>query len=282
MQILGLLENFDMSALAPESFEAAHLFAEASRLAYADRDFYLGDSDFIDVPVKGLLDASYLRARARMMRIDRVIGPSPLKPGAPAGSAALQRAPNMAADLPSTSHFSIIDASGNAVSMTGSVEAPFGSHLMAAGFMLNNQLTDFSFVPARDGKPVANAAGPGKRPLSSMAPVLVFDKNRKLFAALGSPGGSRIIDYVAQTLVALIDWQLDMQAAIDLPRIVDRNSVLELEAGTELEKFAPRLRTIGHKVEAQPVFSGVQGIRVQNGRLEGGADKRREGVALGD
>lgn len=282
MQILGLLENFDMSALAPESFEAAHLFAEASRLAYADRDFYLGDSDFIDVPVKGLLDASYLRARARLMRIDRVIGPSPLSPGAPAGSAALQRAPNMAADLPSTSHFSIIDANGNAVSMTGSVEAPFGSHLMAAGFMLNNQLTDFSFVPARDGKPVANAAGPGKRPLSSMAPVLVFDKDRKLFAVLGSPGGSRIIDYVAQTLVALIDWQLDMQAAIDLPRIVDRNSVLELEAGTALEKFAPRLRTIGHKVEALPVFSGLQGIRVQNGRLEGGADKRREGVALGD
>lgn len=282
LQLLGLLENFDVASLAPGSLEAIHLFAEASRLAYADRDTYLGDSDFVEVPVRGLLDARYLQARARLIRIDRGIGPSPLAPGTPPGSAALERAPNMAVDLPSTSHFSIIDASGSAVSMTSSVEAPFGSHIMAAGFMLNNQLTDFSFIAVRDGKPVANAAAPGKRPLSSMAPVLVFGEDGKLFAALGSPGGRSIIDYVAQTLVGLIDWKLNMQAAIDLPRIVDRNDALELEAGTALEIFAPRLQGLGHRVEIQPVFSGVQGIRVRGGRLEGGADRRREGVALGD
>lgn len=282
LQILGLLENFDMASLKPNSFEAAHLFAEASRLAYADRDMYLGDSDFIEAPVSGLLNTRYLKARARAIRIDRVIGPSPLAPGKPAASAALERAPAMAGDLPSTTHFSIIDAHGNAVSMTSSVEAPFGSHLMAAGFMLNNQLTDFSFVAERDGNPVANAVAPGKRPLSSMAPVLVFDGDGNLFATLGSPGGTRIIDYVAQTLVALIDWKLDMQAAIDLPRMVNRNGALELEAGTALEHLAPRLRRLGHTIDLQPVNSGVQGIRIINGRLEGGADKRREGVALGD
>lgn len=282
LQMMGLLENFDMALLAPDSIDAVHLIAEASRLAYADRDMYLGDDDFVEVPVGGLLNPQYLRKRAQAIRIDRAIGPSPLAPGKPLGSAALQRAPAAPGDLPSTSHFSIIDAGGNAVSMTGSVEAPFGSHLMAAGFMLNNQLTDFSFIAERDGKPVANAVAKGKRPLSSMAPVLVFDKHRKLYASLGSPGGTRIIDYVAQTLVALIDWKLDMQAAIDLPRIVDRNDALELEAGTAHAHLAPRLRALGHNVQTQPVFSGVQGIRVFGGRLEGGADKRREGVALGD
>lgn len=281
LQILGMLQNFEMSALAPDSVTALHLLAQAGRLAYADRGLYLADTDIISVPVKGLLDRHYLAQRAQRIKL----GPAdtaPVTAGAPLRSAAIDYAPNADGAFPSTSHVSIIDAQGNSVSMTSSVEAPFGSHVMAGGFFMNNQLTDFSFVPEIAGRPVANAAAPGKRPLSSMAPMLVFDKDAALYASLGSPGGTRIIGYVAQTLVGLLDWGLDMQAAIDQPRLINRNGPLELEAGTVLEALAPRFTALGHAVEIQPTFSGVQGIRRVNGRLEGGADKRREGVALGD
>ncbi|MCK9992942.1 MAG: gamma-glutamyltranspeptidase / glutathione hydrolase [Alphaproteobacteria bacterium] len=281
LQILGMLENYQMAALAPDSVAALHLLAQAGRLAYADRGKYLADTDQIAVPLEALLAKPYLAGRARLMRLD-AIGPSPVEAGSPVRHAALDFAPGMDMALPSTSHVSIIDGGGNAVSMTSSVEAPFGSHVMAGGFILNNQLTDFSFAPEMDGLPVANAAAPGKRPLSSMSPTLVFDRQGALYATLGSPGGTRIIGYVAQTLVGLLDWGLDMQAAIDQPRLINRNGPLELESGTVLEKLAPRFTALGHAVEIQPTFSGLQGIRVVGGRLEGGADRRREGAALGD
>jgi gamma-glutamyltranspeptidase/glutathione hydrolase len=281
LQILGMLQNFEMSALSPDSVEALHLLAQAGRLAYADRGQYLADTDSVDVPAQGLLDANYLAQRAQHIRMGPTAA-APVDAGKPVRRAAIDYAPNADGAFPSTSHVSIIDGQGNSVSMTSSVEAPFGSHVMAGGFFLNNQLTDFSFVAEIDGRPVANAVAPGKRPLSSMAPTLVFDKDGALYASLGSPGGTRIIGYVAQTLAGLLDWKLDMQAAIDLPRLINRNGPLELEAGTVLEKLAPRLTALGHNVEIQPTFSGVQGIRVVDGKLEGGADKRREGVALGD
>lgn len=281
LQILGMLQNFDMPALQPDSVTGLHLLAQAGRLAYADRGLYLADTDIVDVPLKGLLDRRYLAARAQHIKLGRT-EPAPVAAGKPRDLAATGYAPNVDGASPSTSHVSIVDGRGNAVSMTSSVEAPFGSHVMAGGFFLNNQLTDFSFIAEIDGRPVANAAAPGKRPLSSMAPTLVFDKDGALYAVLGSPGGTRIIGYVAQTLIGLLDWDLDMQAAIDQPRLLNRNGPLELEAGTVLEALVPRFTALGHGVEVQPTFSGVQGIRRVNGKLEGGADKRREGVALGD
>ncbi len=278
LQILGILENFDMGEIEPMSLVAVHFIAEAEKLAYADRARYLADPDFVSIPAEGLLDAAYLRERARTIDPSRSMGRA--KPGEPAGRQAAQQGLNMAVDRPSTTHFSIIDAEGRAVSMTSSIEAPFGSHLMAAGMMLNNQLTDFSFLPEDNGAPVANAAAPGKRPLSAMDPVIVFDANGGFYAAIGSPGGSRIIGYVTQTLVALLDWRMSMQEAVSLPRFLDRNGALEIEKGTALEELTPQLKQLGHEVEARELRSGLHGIRVTPKGLEGGADPRREGTVV--
>ena len=279
LQTLGLLEHFDLAALAPGSVAAIHLISEASRLAFADRNRYLADSDFVPVPVKGLLDPDYLRRRAGLIDPDRAMGEA--APGAPAGSEDLARADAAAPEFTSTSHLSVVDAQGNAVSFTTSVERAFGSRLMAAGFFLNNQLTDFSFAPTGEHGPVANRVQPGKRPRSSMTPTLIFDEAGRLVAALGSPGGSRIIGFVAQSVIALLDWGLDAQAALSLPRHVNRNGVTELEAGTALERIAPPLEALGHDVRVRPLVSGLHAIRRVEGGLEGGADPRREGIALG-
>jgi len=183
--------------------------------------------------------------------------------------------------LPSTSHFSIVDSFGNAVSMTSSVEGPFGSHLMVEGFLLNNQLTDFSFVPDAEGRKVANRVAGGKRPRSSMSPTIILDENGDFYAAIGSPGGSRIIGYVAQTIIALIDWKLPMGEAIALPHVINRNGVTDLEKATALEKIAPGLERLGHKIRIRPLTSGLHGIAKNSPvSLEGGADPRREGVVL--
>ncbi len=163
--------------------------------------------------------------------------------------------------------------------MTSSVEGPFGSHLMAGGFFLNNELTDFSLIPEKDGLPIANAAAPFKRPRSAMTPVIIFDKDGEMFAALGSPGGSRIIGYVAQTAIALMDWKMSMQDAIALPRHTNRNGPTELEEGTSLASLKPALEALGHEVKVVRLTSGLHGIRVVNGLVDGGADPRRDGIA---
>lgn len=280
LQILGLLEGFDLARVAPSSVQAVHLISEASRLAYADRRRYIGDTDFVFVPVDGLLDRAYLRHRAERISAGESMGKA--SAGRPPGSEKAGRADDEREGFPSTSHLSVIDKSGNAVSMTTTIERAFGSRLMVRGFLLNNQLTDFAYVPRRDGRTVANAVAPGKRPRSSMSPTLVFDKDDKLFATVGSPGGSRIIGYVTKALVGLMDWRLDMQTAIDLPNHVNRNGATELEKNTALAAHAPALRHLGHQVKLGSLTSGLHGIRVTPRGFDGGADRRREGVALGD
>ena len=275
LQILGILQNYDLNGMGPMTLTSVHFIAEAEKLAYADRDKYIGDPDFVDVPVEAMLDPGYLERRAS--EIDASMSMKKAKAGVLEDKRAMNRGLNHPIDKPSTTHFSILDSDGNAVSMTSSVEGPFGSHLMAAGMMLNNQLTDFSFVPEENGKPVANAVAPGKRPRSSMTPVIVFDAEGNFHAAIGSPGGSRIIGYVTQTLIALIDWDMDMTGAIGLPRFLDRNGPLEIEAGTPLEQMIPDLEALGHEVKAVPLMSGLHGILVTPSGLDGAADPRRDG-----
>ncbi len=280
LQILGILQAFDLGALKPVSVEAVHLIAEASRLAFADRNTYIADPDFVPVPTAGMLDPGYLSLRAGEIVAERSLGKA--QPGMPGVDTGFRHAPDGAARGASTTHLSVVDSNGNAVAMTTSLETTFGSRIMVHGFLLNNQLTDFSFRPERDGRPVANRLAPGKRPRSSMAPILVFDGQGRVVMALGSPGGSRIIGYVAQTLAAALDWKLDIQAAIDLPHFVNRNGPTELERGTPLEALTPALEALGHKVAVRRLTSGLHGIMVSAGGLTGGADKRREGVAIGD
>jgi gamma-glutamyltranspeptidase/glutathione hydrolase len=233
------------------------------------------------VPTAGLLDLGYLAERAGAISGRAAAGP--VAPGKPHGvtADAFRWAPDGHPSL-STTHLSVIDANGDAVSMTASIEGPFGSRLMVGGFLLNNQLTDFSFVPERDGVAVANRVAPGKRPRSSMAPTLVFDDDGRLFMAIGSPGGSRIIGYVAKTLTGVLDGGLDIQDAIDLPNFLNRNGPTELEAETPIADLQPVLETLGHEVVLRPMTSGLNGIAVTGEGLRGGADPRREGVALGD
>jgi gamma-glutamyltranspeptidase/glutathione hydrolase len=280
LAILGLLEHFDLAALAPGSAEAVHLISEASRLAYADRARFLADRDFVSVPVRGLLDRGYLADRAAL--IDREQSMGTAEAGTPPHDDGAPRASEPGTEQFSTTHLSVIDAEGNAVSMTSSVESAFGSRLMVRGFMLNNQLTDFSFRPAVDGVPVANRVAPGKRPRSSMAPTLVFDESGRLLLAIGTPGGSRIIGYVTQALIAMLDWGLDAQQALDLPHHVNRNGPIDLESGTPLADLEAALVERGHDVRLRGLNSGLHAIVVTPDGLEGGADSRREGIAVGD
>ena len=280
LQILGILDNFDLGALTPGSTEAVHLISEASRLAYADRGLYLADPDFVQIPVKGLLDPGYLRARASLIDLQRSMGKA--SPGRISRRAGEIQAPGRSLNLPSTTHFSIVDATGNAVSMTSSVENVFGSRLMTHGFILNNQLTDFSFRPSVDGTIVANRVEPGKRPRSSMSPAVVLDGTGQLRYVLGSPGGSRIIAYVARTIMGLIDWKLDPQQAVSLPHHVNRNGATELEADTPLPGLKTSLENMGHSVKVRALVSGLHAIEIAEDGLKGGADPRREGVAIGN
>jgi gamma-glutamyltranspeptidase / glutathione hydrolase len=279
LQILGELSRFDMSSIAPSSAQAVHLISEAERLAYADRNKYVADDRFVDVPVAGLLDPGYLRERSQSIQP----GKSMMKAeaGHPPG-VKVAYAADPVDEIPGTTQIAIIDGDGNAVSMTTTIESFFGSRIMVDGFLLNNELTDFNFLPVEDGVGVANSVAPGKRPRSSMAPFLVFDaKTGGLEMAMGSPGGSLIITFVAKTLVGLIDWKLDMQKAIDLPNFGSRNGPTEVEKGTPLEAVVPTLKVMGHEVRVIDMTSGIQGIaRVKDG-LAGGADPRREGVARG-
>ena len=280
LQILGLLERFDLARLKPGSVRAVHLISEAGRLAFADRAAYIADSDFMSVPVDGLLQRNYLAARSELISAARSMGKA--LPGAPGRRKAEIPAVSDAIELPSTSHLSVVDADGNAVSMTSSVENIFGSRLMVGGFMLNNQLTDFSFRPEIDGRKVANRVQPGKRPRSSMAPTIVLDGDDKLVLALGSPGGSRIIGFVARALIATLDWRLGLEQAFALPNHVNRNGPTDLEKGTALEVIAPGLEALGHEVRIRRITSGLHGVRATPLGYDAAADPRREGVALGD
>jgi gamma-glutamyltranspeptidase / glutathione hydrolase len=279
LQLLGILERFDLRALKPGSAQAVHLFAEAGRLAYADRDLYIADPSYVAAPIAVLLNPRYLNSRAKLIDPRRSMGRA--RPGDPAGIAG-RYGFSEPLELPSTTHLSVVDAQGNAVALTATVEAAFGNRQMVRGFMLNNELTDFSWEPVENGKPVANRVERGKRPRSSMAPTMVFDDKGKLFLVIGSPGGHSIINYVAETIVNVIDWGMDIQQAIDAPRMGSRNGPTELERGTPLEPLAPELERMGHTVRIRDEASGLHGImRTANG-WAGGADPRREGVAVGE
>ena len=276
--ILGLLERFPMDTLRPTSLDAVHLFAEAGRLAYADRDHYIADPAFIAQPLAQLLDRNYVRGRSLQISREHSLGTAP--PGKlPATSA---HAADSTPELPSTTHLSVIDAEGNAVALTSSVESAFGSRIMVRGLLLNNQLTDFAWIPRDAQGDAANRVEGGKRPRSSMSPTIVFDAQERLRLVVGSPGGNQIINFVAKTLVGVIDWKLDIQQAISLPSFGSRNRGTEIERGTELEALAPALRERGHRVRLMDLPSGLHGIQVTDEGLVGGADPRREGVALGD
>lgn len=289
-QILGMLETRDLAALRPQNDalepEAVHLFAEAGRLAYADRNRYVADTDFVPLPgagVEALLDKTYLAQRAALIT-ERSMGRA--QAGAPPGVSVAWGA-DRSPERPSTSQLAVVDARGGALSMTTSVEDAFGARQMVDGFLLNNQLTDFSFVPADADGPVANRVQGGKRPRSSMAPTLVFERgSRRLVLAVGSPGGSAIINYVAKTLVATLDWDLSVQQAISLPNFGSRNGPTELERGRAAPGLIEALTARGHEVSVIEQNSGLQGImrgaRAGRPLWFGGADPRREGSARGD
>lgn len=278
LQILGILQHFDLASLKADSIPAIHLLAQASRLAFADRDRYAADPAFSPVPVTGLLAPDYLKSRSAL--IDLTKDSAEVMAGVPLGAVALDNAP--AVEFANTTHYSIVDAAGNAVSLTSSIENAFGSGLLVNGYLLNNQMTDFSLDPQQGGLWVANRVQPKKRPRSSMAPMMVFSADGQLQMLAGSPGGSRIINYVAQSLVAMIDWQLDPQQAADLAKFTHRNDVLALEAGSPLEPLAPKLQELGYQVKVVDLNSGLHLIkRTSNGWL-GGADPRREGQALAE
>ncbi|GAB4125445.1 MAG: gamma-glutamyltransferase [Rhodothalassiaceae bacterium] len=285
LAILGLLEGFDMKAAGVMTAKSVHLFAEASELAYADRDLYAADADFVAVRLESLFDKDYLAERRKLIDPARAFGRG--KAGTPPGITDTGFAPGAGPDGPSTSHMVVVDGDGNVVSFTTTVQITFGSFLMTGGFFLNNQLTDFSFVPEKDGRKVANRVEPGKRPRSSMTPTIVLDADGRMRMAIGSPGGSRIISYVAKTLVGVLDWDLDIQSAIDLGNIVGRDGVLEIERGSNIVALIPELAAMGHDARDRTLNSGLHGLVAaydEDGTIayyEGGADPRREGLVLG-
>ncbi len=281
-QTLKLIEPFDIGTTpgAALNARAVHLIAEAQKLAYADRNRYIADPDFVSIP-DGLLDDAYIGQRRAL--IDMNAAADKPKAGVPPGLKRQSFGVDATVERSGTSHISIIDGEGNAVAMTTTIEGGFGSHNWAAGFLLNNELTDFSFLPVdAAGQPIANAVGPGKRPRSSMAPTIVFDKGRNVEAVLGSPGGSRIILYVLKTLIAMLDWRLDAQQAADLTNFGSQGSGLEIELDWPLVPLALTLKPLGHRIVPALMNSGVHIVARRDGRLEGAADARREGAALGD
>jgi gamma-glutamyltranspeptidase / glutathione hydrolase len=283
LQMLGILEPYDLAAMAPVSLWSVHFVSEAGRLAYADREVWMADPDFYTPPT-GLVDRGYLRQRSRLIRTDASMGRA--GPGTPPERAGTRNAAygrGAALERPSTSHLSIVDAYGNAVAMTTTIEDGFGSRLMTeGGFLLNNELTDFSFAPSEGGRPVANRVEGGKRPRSSMAPTIVYDRAGRVIVVAGSPGGSAIINYVAKTLIGVLDWGLDPQAAVALPNFGSRNGPTELERGTSAASLEEKLRALGHSTQVTEQTSGLHVIVRTRGGWVGGADPRREGAVRGD
>ncbi len=276
-QIMGMLSHYPIAKMGPENIQSWRLLGDASRLAFADRGKYMADSDYVPMPTEGLLAADYIEQRATLLKGDTAL--TTTAAGKPPWSHAMNYALDEAIELPSTSHFSIVDKDRNMVSITTTIENGFGSRLMVRGFLLNNELTDFSFRSHADGVPIANRIEPGKRPRSSMAPTIVM-KEGEPYMAVGSPGGSQIIGYVAKTLVAHLDWGLNLQQAINLPNMNNRFGAFELEQGTTAEQWAPKLEQLGFKVKVKELNSGVQAIRVDGKSLIGAADPRREGKVI--
>ena len=279
--VLGLLERFDLAALGKDNPVSWHLIAEAQRLTYADRERYLADSDFVPVPVTGLLAPDYLSARAQLIAPDRTM-PS-VGPGNPAGAKVAQ-ADTLTVDVPSTSHFVAIDRKGQAVTLTSTIESPFGSGLMVNGYYLNNELTDFSLVPERDGKPVANRVEAGKRPRSAMSPTLVYSPDGKLRVAIGAAGGATIPAQVLKAIIGVIDWNLAAQDAIALPVIfAPGGDTVFIEQGSTMEAMIPALRALGHTdVRLREASFKANAVEVVDGALVGAADPRSEGRAVAE
>ncbi|WP_114787834.1 gamma-glutamyltransferase [Vibrio tetraodonis] len=277
-QILTMTQEFDLQAWGPESATSWQVIADASRLAFADRGMYMADEDFVPMPTQGLVDSEYLKQRAKLITPGKAL--ESVSAGSPPWSYARQQSPDESIELPSTSHFNIVDNEGNVVSMTASVENAFGSRLMTNGFILNNELTDFSFRTHNNGKPIANRLEPGKRPRSSMAPTIIL-KDGKPYMAIGSPGGSRIIGYVAQAIIAHTQWGMDIQQAINQAHVLNRFGTLDIEQGTSAEELKPELERMGFEIKVSDLNSGLHAILINGRQLEGAADPRREGTAIG-
>lgn len=277
---LGILEKFNMAALGKDNPKSWHLIAEASRLAFADRNLYMGDPHYVQSPGERLLDKDYLAQRASLISETK---PNPkVMPGTPpAWERVKKQEPEpISAKPPGTTHISIVDGAGNMISMTSSVEDSFGSRMMVDGIILNNQLTDFSFIPEANGKLVANRVEGGKRPRSSMAPMIIFGPNGAPKMVIGSAGGSAIIGYVLERIIAVIDWNMDLKSAVDMPNIINRGKKIEMEIGAA--NLAEPLRKMGHPVETGDLNSGISAILFDaNGKMTGYADPRREGTAMG-
>ena len=280
LQMLGMLQRFPLSSMSPTGSNTIHLFAEANKLAFADRNRYLADPGFVSVPSQALIATDYLQQRSQLINPARSMGRATA--GEPSGIRLSRYGRDNAPEFPCTSHLNIVDGAGRVVSMTSSIEDQFGSRLMVKGFLLNNQLTDFSFRPDEDGTPVANRVEARKRPRSSMSPTVVFDARGQFLLATGSPGGSQIIGYVGQTLLGLLDWKLDPQQAASLPHYGNRNGDTELESGRGLAAQTTTLQAMGHVVRQVEMTSGLSAIVKTSRGYVGGADPRREGVVLGD
>jgi len=276
LMILKQLERFDMAALGRKSPVAWHLLAESERLAYADRDTYLGDPDFVSIPVRGLLDPAYLARRSALIQPNRTL--ASIEPGTPAGAPPRQRAPFK--DDPGTSDLAVVDGRGDVVEVTTTINGYFGSGVAVDGFMINNELPDFDQVPVKNGYLVANRVEGGKRPRSSMSPMIVYGPDGKVRAAIGAAGGATIICQVAKALVGLIDWKMSMQDAIAMGLIYAPGKTATLEQGTELEAMLPALKALGENVKIAPLGLKANAVEYTRGKWVGAADPRSEGVAI--
>ena len=278
-QILGMIENFDISKLGPKNPETWRIIGDASRLAFADRSIYIADSDFIDVPIKNLIDYNYLKKRSKLL--DRKIKLKKIKAGNLTSNLSMKWGPDNSIELPSTSHISIVDQYGNALSMTTTIENGFGSRLMTdSGFLLNNELTDFSFKSFKNGKKVANSIEPSKRPRSSMAPTIILKNNKPVYI-LGSPGGSNIIGYVANAIISMIDWKYNAQEAASVTHGINKFGTYYIEKDTYMGKLLPSLEAMNYKVKLRSFSSGLNVVHIDD-KLYGGSDHRREGIAVGN
>jgi gamma-glutamyltranspeptidase/glutathione hydrolase len=277
LMILKQLERFDMAKLGKDSPVAWHVFAESSRLAYADRDMYVGDPDFVTVPLAGLLDPKYVASRSALISPDKSI--ADVEAGNPPGAPPRKRVPP--SETPGTTDLAVTDRNGNVVEVTTTIEGPWGSGLSVDGIMLNNELTDFDIVPDKDGYLVANRVEGGKRPRSSMAPTIVYGPDGTVRLAIGAAGGSTIIAQVAKAIIGVVDWKMSAQDAIGMGLIYAPGPTAVAESGTQAETMAPRLRALGEKIMVGPLGLKANAIERVGGKWVGAADPRSEGVAMG-